>query len=305
MTAKCVLLIQADGKIPNLALMKLATHHKARGDEVSLVKGIKISSRLVVPDIVYISCIFSENRDAALHMARQFPRSQVYIGGSGVDLKTELSAEIEHLKPDYDLFDCDYSIGFTSRGCIRKCPFCIVPEKEGHIKAVADIYEFWDPRHKHIVLCDNNILALPEHFRYIADQISDENLTVDFNQGLDIRLLTSENVDILASLRIKPNLRFSWDNTKSESAVLRGIQLLRDAGIKRSQFFVLSGFDSTFEDDLYRLNRLKQEGQRAYLMRYNTVRGKREYNDLAAWANQPAFFSKMTFQEFQTARANA
>lgn len=300
---KRILLIQADGKIPNLALMKIATYHK--NDEVNLIRGIEISSRIYTPDIVYISCVFSENRDAAIQMSKQFPHSEVHIGGSGVDLKTELPEEIEHLMPDYDLFGCDYSMGFTSRGCIRACPFCVVPEKEGHIKAVADIYEFWDPRHKHIVLCDNNILALPEHFRHVADQISDENLTVDFNQGLDIRLLTSETVDILASLRIKPNLRFSWDNTKSEGAVLHGIRLLRAVGIKRSQFFVLSGFDSTFQDDLYRLNRLKQEGQRAYLMRYNTVRGKREYNDLAAWANQPAFFSKMTFQEFQTARTNA
>lgn len=298
-----VLLIQADGKLPNLALMKIAAYHK--DDDIDLIRGIEISSRLYTPDVVYISCVFSENRDAVIKMSKQFPRSEVHIGGSGVDLAAALPDEIEHLMPDYGLFGCDYSMGFTSRGCVRACPFCVVPEKEGHIKAVADIYEFWDPRHKHIVLCDNNILALPEHFRRVADQISDENLTVDFNQGLDIRLLTSETVDILASLRIKPNLRFSWDNTKSESAVLRGVQLLRDAGIKRSQFFVLSGFDSTFEDDLYRLNRLKEEGQRAYLMRYNTVRGKREYNDLAAWANQPAFFSKMTFQEFQTARTNA
>lgn len=298
-----VLLIQADGKLPNLALMKIAAYHK--DDDIDLIRGIEISSRLYTPDVVYISCVFSENRDAVIKMSKQFPRSEVHIGGSGVDLAAALPDEIEHLMPDYDLFGCDYSMGFTSRGCIRACPFCVVPTKEGSITAVADIYEFWNPTHTHIVLCDNNILALPEHFRHVADQISDENLTVDFNQGLDIRLLTSENVDILASLRIKPNLRFSWDNTKSESAVLRGVQLLRDAGIKRSQFFVLSGFDSTFEDDLYRLNRLKEEGQRAYLMRYNTVRGKREYNDLAAWANQPAFFSKMTFQEFQTARTNA
>lgn len=298
-----VLLIQADGKLPNLALMKIAAYHK--DDDIDLIRGIEISSRLYTPDVVYISCVFSENRDAVIKMSKQFPRSEVHIGGSGVDLAAALPDEIEHLMPDYGLFGCDYSMGFTSRGCVRACPFCVVPEKEGHIKAVADIYEFWDPRHKHIVLCDNNILALPEHFRRVADQISDENLTVDFNQGLDIRLLTSETVDILASLRIKPNLRFSWDNTKSESAVLRGVQLLRDAGIKRSQFFVLSGFDSTFEDDLYRLNRLKEEGQRAYLMRYNTVRGKREYNDLAAWANQPAFFAKTTFEEFRMMRARA
>ena len=295
-------MIQADGKLPNLALMKLAAYHRALGDEVSLVRGIKISSRLVVPDIVYISCIFSENRDAALHMARQFPRSQVSIGGSGVDLETELSIEIEHLKPDYDLFDCDYSIGFTSRGCIRKCPFCIVPEKEGHIRAVADIYEFWDTRHRHIVLCDNNILALPNHFEKIAGQIRKEKLSVDFNQGLDIRLITEENAGILADIRIKPHLRFSWDGIADEAAIREGIQILKSAGINRSQFFVLSGFNSKFHEDLYRLNKLREWGQRAYLMRYSTIRGEKKYNDLAAWANQPAFFVKTTFPEFQKMR---
>lgn len=295
-----VLLMQIDGKVPNLALMKVATYHKAKGDEVNLVRGMAISSRLYVPDIVYISCIFSENRDIAIQMSKQFPHSEVCVGGSGINLVTELPKEIEHLMPDYDLFNCDYSMGFTSRGCIRKCPFCIVPTKEGSIKAVADIYEFWNPDHKHLVILDNNILALPEHFRHIANQINDEGLTVDFNQGLDIRLVDESNARILATLRLQPEIRFSWDDIKTEPQIRKGLEILKDAGIKRAFWYVLVGYNSIIEDDLYRLNVLKSLGQRAYIMRYK--RGEKIYADMAAWANQPAFFAKTTFSEFQEMR---
>ena len=113
-----VLLIQVDGKIPNLALMKLARYHKLQGDEVILIRGMKISSRLFIPDKVYISCVFEKNRQTVLKLAKQFPHSDVSIGGSGIDLVNKLPEEIEHLMPDYDLFGCDYSIGFTSRGCV-------------------------------------------------------------------------------------------------------------------------------------------------------------------------------------------
>jgi len=298
-----VLLIQIDGKQPNLALMKIARHHRNTGDEVILVRGAVVSSRLYIPDRVYISCIFSENGGKAKAIAKQFPRSEVQMGGSGVSLSSQLSDDIEHLMPDYDLFNCNYSTGFTSRGCIRKCPFCIVPEKEGHIKAVADIYEFWDPRHKHLVIQDNNILALPEHFEKIADQIRSERLTVDFNQGLDFRLLTSENIKILKALRIKPTIRFSWDNPGDIEKVKTAIEMLRGGGINRAFWYVLVGYNSTIEEDISRLDFLKEHGQRAYVMRYKT--GEKIYADMAAWANQPAFFVKKTFEEFREMRALA
>jgi hypothetical protein len=298
-----VLLIQSDGKIPNIALMKIARYHKNHGDEVILVKGIEVSSRLFIPDIVYISCVFKENRERVIALSKQFPHSEVHIGGTGVNLSARLPEEIEHLMPDYDLFGCDYSIGFTSRGCIRECPFCIVPTKEGHIKAVSDIYEFWDPRHKHIVLLDNNILALPEHFKHIARQINDESLSVDFNQGLDIRLITEDNASILASLRIKPEIRFSWDDIRIEPQVREHLRILENAGIKRAFWYVLVGYNSTIDEDLYRLNLLKERGQRAYVMRYKS--GEKIYSDMAAWANQPAFFMKTSFAEFQRIRARS
>jgi hypothetical protein len=117
---------------PNLALMKLSAYHKARGDEVYL------NFPLQQPDITYASCVFSWNAKR-----RASVPDEAIVGGSGIDLKAELPPEVEHTKPDYSLYPgINYSMGFTSRGCIRKCPWCIVPEKEGQIKPWSRIYEF-------------------------------------------------------------------------------------------------------------------------------------------------------------------
>ncbi|GAI38731.1 unnamed protein product, partial [marine sediment metagenome] len=136
---------------PNLALMKLSAFHKARGDEVYL------NFPLERPDITYASCVFTWNKKRI-----STAPNEAVVGGSGIDLTTELPPEVEHIMPDYSLYPrVDFSLGFTSRGCIRKCPWCIVPEKEGQIKPRSRIYEFWDRRHRKITLLDNNLLAAP------------------------------------------------------------------------------------------------------------------------------------------------
>lgn len=118
---KKVGLIQVDGTMPNLALMKLSTWHEAKGDKVFLIRTQTISKTLMNFDKVYISCIFEENRTRATELAKQFKDAEV--GGVGVGSNT-LPDEVEHLMPDYDLYGCDFSFGFTSRGCMRKCEFC-------------------------------------------------------------------------------------------------------------------------------------------------------------------------------------
>lgn len=290
-----VLLIDIDSIIPNLALMKLSTYYKRRGDTIFL-------NELLNPDEVFISCIFKENRAKALGITRMF-NCPVEIGGYGISDKT-LPDEIEHIMPDYALYNCNYSLGFTTRGCIRKCPFCIVWMKEGYIRENCDIYEFWNPQHKHIVLFDNNILALPDHFKKISEQILREGLTVDFNQGLDIRLLDDENTKILKKLKIKPELRFAFDNINLEDEVVKGIETLKRNGINRSMWYVLVGFNSTIEEDLYRLKLLKKHNQTPYVMRYETCKGKKIYADLAGWVNQQRFFKTMSFKRFQECRRN-
>jgi len=157
--------------------MKLSTYHKSRGDNVTLIRPQEIATLDQTPsDIIYISCIFVENRDLAIELSRKFPN--VLVGGSGIDLDNRLPPNIETLMPDYDLYpEMKYSLGFTTRGCIRSCDFCIVPKKEGTIQIVGDIYNFWNRKHKHVMLLDNNILALPSHFEQICNQIQIEKLT--------------------------------------------------------------------------------------------------------------------------------
>ena len=299
-----VLLIDVDSKIPNLALMKLSAYHKAQGDAVDLLKGLKIADRFEKYDLVYISCVFTKNARAARRLAKRLSTSmEVHIGGSGFDLVTTLPDEIEHLMPDYELYECDYSIGFTMRGCTRSCSFCIVREKEGYAHPVGDIYNFYNPKFKSkkIVLLDNNILALPHHFVKIANQIKKENLCVDWNQGLDLKLVTPENAKILASLRFSPYMRFAWDNIKSEPQIRRGIQILKENGALKypAVFYVLCGYDSTFEEDLYRVNTLRDLGQKAFLMVYDRkLLHEPRYLHLSNWTNVRVHYWTRAFDEY-------
>jgi radical SAM superfamily enzyme YgiQ (UPF0313 family) len=261
-----VLLIDVDSKIPNLALMKISAFHKQKKDWVHLNKGVQD------PDKVYISCIFKKNGPQALGTAKFYPNSEIFIGGSGVNYKT-LPRDIEYIMPDYDLYDIDYSMGFTSRGCFRKCEFCIVPEKEGVIRANQKISEFLHPDHKKVVLLDNNLLAAPNHketLKYLADT----ELKVSFCQGNDIRLMTEEKANLLADTRYYDfdfrdrRLYFAWDHIDLEDQVEKGIQLLKNAGItgRRIMFYVLMGFDTDISQDKYRVEKLHEWGVESFAM---------------------------------------
>jgi len=172
--------------------MQISAYHKARGDEVSLNNPNN-------PHKVYISCIFKENRAQALGDATYYPDAEVIVGGSGINYNW-LPEEMQNIKPDYSLYDgkicqrcgrqvvyCNckkgpkrgnmfYSIGFSTRGCIRHCSFCIVHDKEGAFRKWHDIEFIHDPRHKVIKLLDNNILADEEHFFKVTDYILEHGL---------------------------------------------------------------------------------------------------------------------------------
>jgi len=277
-------LIQIDGKLPNLALMKLSTWYKQQGDEIILMKSKEPSQRLINFDKVYISCIFEENKETAIKVSQQFKNAE--IGGVGIN-NLKLPKEIEHLMPDYDLYNCNYSMGFTTRGCIRNCYFCKVRQHEGYIKENCDIYEFWDKCHKEIILMDNNILALPKHFKKIASQIKKENLIVDFNQGLDHRLLNPEICKILLSLRHKYEIRFAFDDLAYKPTVLKALKMLRDAGMKdwKTRWYIYVSEKDTFETVYARMSLLKKNKQLVYVMRDRKVYGKKEFIALAKYGN--------------------
>jgi len=249
---------------PNLALMKLSAYHKARGDEVWL------NFPLRQADITYASCVFTWNQKREVTV----PDGAI-IGGAGFDLKAELPPEVEHVMPDYGLYpDVDFSMGFTSRGCIRKCPWCIVPEKEGAIKPWARLYDFWDRHHRKIVLLDNNILAAPNWRQTMEDLIA-EGLEVDFRQGLDIRLLNEENIDYLKRVRVK-ELRFAFDDIAYEKSLRRGIELLLGNGLgsRKLSFYFLYGFPAIEQECVERVKILASYNVEVYPMAYKGPDGK-------------------------------
>jgi len=280
-----VLLIPFDGKMPNLALMKLSTYHQARGDTV----GLHIEN----PDKIYVSVIFSWNRETAFGIKKMYPDTEIIFGGSGIDLKNKLPDEIEYLRPDYDLYGIDYSIGFTSRGCPKHCPFCIVHDKEGDIRHSQYIWEFLGEDHKKVVLFDNNFLAAPywkENLQYIIDN----NLKVNFNQGLDLQYITKENAEMLRKIKYYNwhfsgrQLHFAWDLMSSERYVRKGLKILLDAGISKSHImiYMLVGFNTTFREDYYRYKVLWEEyGVYPFVMVYNR-KGNPITKKFARWVNK-------------------
>lgn len=278
--------VDIDSKIPNLALMKLSAHHKQKGH------GVELTSPLFADqyDMIFASKVFDYTPMPIL------PECSI-VGGSGISLKIELDKPIESLKPDYNLYpDTTYSLGFTTRGCIRKCPFCIVPEKEGKLRVVADIHQIWNGKDRDVVLLDNNILGLPDHFFKITTQIKELKLKVDFNQGLDHRLLTKDVSRRLSEIS-HVRYRFAFDDIRHEKNVLKALRTLREVGINISFWYVLVGFNSTLEEDFYRINLLRGHNQDVYVQRYN-YRQERIYLLMAQWANQHHIFRTHTWNQF-------
>ena len=279
MTERTVLLVDADSKkgVPNLSLMKFSAWYKKEGWSVDLIKGLPLAPPLHLYDKSYISVIFFQNKERALDYAMILPNCEV--GGSGYDLTKTLPDEIEHIMPDYSLYDIDYSIGFTSRGCIRNCGFCVVPKKEGEIRDNAPITEFL--AHDKVMLLDNNFLASPR-CKNNLDFLIINDLKVNFNQGLDIRLVDNEIAALLASIKYyswnfkTKGIHFAFDNLRYEKDVWLGIDLLENAGInpKHLMFYVLVGYNTTEKDDLYRIYSLKDRGVKPFVMPYNQTKNR-------------------------------
>ena len=270
-------LIRVDGKFPNLALMKLSSWHKKRGDDVVLID-------------------FSD-----MDLDRIYA-SNVFIGGPGYDLKAKLPDEIEHCKPDYDLFATDFSIGFTSRGCIRNCKFCIVRAKEGHIREHADLEEFVDDRYEKVILMDNSFLASPK-WKEKLQKIIDKKWKVNFSQGLDLRLVNDENAQVLSKVKSydwrfkKRRLHFAWDSMKDEKKIIEGLDIiLKYIPPHQIMVYVLIGFDTTLEQDLYRINKLIKIGVKPFVMRYNNKRDP-ILRHLSRWINQ-RFYEVCSWDEY-------
>lgn len=286
-----VSLVDFDSKIPNLALMKLSAWHKAQGDTI----GFKIRD----PDKVYVSVIFSKNRAKASAWRNKYPNIPVIFGGTGWDLTTTLPPEVETIKPDYDLYPSTHSQGYTTRGCIRKCGFCVVPEKEGKISIAQHPSQFHDERFDTCMIMDNNLFGAPKEWQdSVLSWFTDNEITMLSPQGWDARLLTEERAKKLYSIKHGGLVHFAWDNIQDEEKIFKAISLLQSVGFDLKHeisFYVLCGFNTTFEQDLYRCQKLREAGVQAYAMRYQR---SRKLNALARWTARPWLYWSVEFSEY-------
>lgn len=287
-------LIDIDSKMANLALMKLSSYHKTMGNKVELAAPLFAKNY----DRVYASKIYSYSHLPTLP-------SNAGIGGSGVDLGLKLSPCIESIMPDYTLYrDIDYSLGFTTRGCSRRCRFCVVPQKEGKLIRVASIYEFWNPAHKKIILLDNNILGLSSHFMQVAEDLLLNKIKVDFTQGLDIRYLNDDNTKILRQLSFFQDIKFSFDRLSYETGFRRGAELLLKYQFSKTHvtIYVLAGYDENFESTLQRIEIILEYGFAPYIMLYRSKSGERtsdqRFLDLMLWSNKKQRLRSFSFADF-------
>ncbi len=296
-------LYDVDSTIPNLALMKLSAYHKEQGDRVESFLPVMNAGQF---DKVYASAIFKDQPDDDLSDHSYLKPDQMEIGGSGWDLHKNLPAEVERCSPDYSFYNYPHSIGFTQRGCRFRCSFCDVPVKEGRPKSVNTIEEIWTNRGSDfVVLLDNDFFGNPEWQERITE-MRKHDLSVCFSQGLNIRIITDEQCQALASVRFwnlhhnRRQVYFAWDRFQDEKLIDAGIERVIAAGIKpwRMAFFVLIGFDTTPEQDLYRVIKLQKLGCDPFAMPYrkNDPYQKR----FVRWVNHRAIFNSVKWEDYRT-----
>lgn len=257
--------------------MKLSAYHKAVGDIVRLKFGHATPELFEMPERVYISCLFRWNREQALALADAWGDRAV-IGGTGASIHKRLSVEVEKTLPDYSLYGNDRAIGFISRGCIRRCPWCVVPEKEGKLRRVSTAREIVGERHESVFL-DNNFLALPDHHKDL-EWLAKHKVGIDFNQANDARLITADNAKLLAKCKWEANgstVRIALDSVGTIPAVERALTHLRSAGMALSRIFVycLIGYDG-LQSDVERLLFLRSFGVSVFPIGYRDLETGKE-----------------------------
>lgn len=275
---------------PNLALMKLSTYYKQLGADV----GWWIP--LAEYDRVFSSKVFTFTPEE-----KYLPECTVK-GGTGYGLMDELPKCIDDMLPDYSLYpDCHHAIGFLTRGCIRKCPWCIVPKKEGAIRAYRDWHEVKRGDSRDIVFMDNNVLACEHGLSQIQSMIG-QNVRVDFNQGLDARLIDAYVAEMLARLKWIRFIRMSCDTDAMLEVVLEKIALLKAKGVKPYRVFVYLLVQDIKSAETRALA-LKKVGADVFAQPYrdfdNNIEPTKRMKDFACWVNRKHIFNATSsFDEF-------
>ena len=291
---------------PNLALMKISAWHKQQGDIVEWWCPI------FHYDKVYVSKVYGEEYSTLSQFC--INADEVIYGGTGFAITVEdgkevfrknkdidLPNEIEHIYPDYELYPeytQDTAYGFLTRGCPNDCPFCSVSEKEGRKShKVANLSEFWKGQ-KNIKLLDPNILACKDRINLLK-QLKESGAKIDFTQGLDARFLTEEICLLLKQIKIK-SVHFAFDLIKFEKSIIKGLKMYADiVGTTHNDIvYMLTNFDTTHEQDIYRLRAIEECGFYPDVRIYRKNNAPQITRDLQGWCNNRIIYKSCKWEDF-------
>jgi hypothetical protein len=269
--------------------MKISAWHKAHGDIVEWAMPMFGDY-----DRVYQSKIFTFTPDEQTNW-----NCEVVRGGTGYDIRSRLPEDMERSTAmDYSIYpQYEFSIQFFSRGCIRHCPFCLVHDKEGLIHPVEPLQ--LNPNGKHIEVLDNNFFANPE-WKFAVDFLLATKQKVNLH-GVDIRIMDEEQAFWLNKLPLHKNVHIAWDLPQIDlTDKLR--EVIRYIKPWKLMCYVLVGFNSTIEQDMYRIERLRELGIKPYVMPYRDFENKTQPSqyakDLAQYVNKPMIFKSCKFEDF-------
>lgn len=291
-------IVQVDGKIPNMALMKICAYHERIGDNVEWYWGSLWNDQY---DMIYASKIFGFSE------MPQLPSDKTLVGGTGIDFYNRLPEEIEASPVSYSLYhNCKYHLGFSMKGCRFNCKFCCVPKKEGRPYNYNTIDEILtNPRGgNRLMLLDNDFFGGTDWMANL-ERIIELKLKICFVQGLNIRIITDEQAELLAKCNYQNSkfnqkyLTFAWDKFNDGKIVKEGINRCVKAGIPTNhmQFFVLVGFDSTPDQDMERVMTLREIGCMPFVMPYK--RDDPYQRAFTRWVNHRATFKSCSWEEYR------
>lgn len=296
---------------PNIALGKISRWHKQQGDTVEWATPLQHYDR------VYMSKIFNFSPDDL----SVYDADEIIRGGTGYDVHSQLPAEIDRLQPDYSIYPSvrpDTAFGFLTRGCPNRCPWCVVPRKEGAIRPYMDCDELVIEGRTKLVLMDNNILAAGLYAREQMLKIIDRGYRIDFNQAIDARLMTPEYAALMARIKwIDRRIRFGCDTRAQIAHCERAIEMLVAEGF-RGEFFIYTMLTADFHESYGRIQYWAQRAKqcRAQHLQYRIFPHSQPYRDpmrpdhqfpqwqkdLTHWVNNRALFYSMDFADFQPRR---
>lgn len=292
-------LIDVDGhNFPNLALMKLSGWHKYHGDTVEWYTPFSHYDR------VYMSKVFTFTQDYKQVIDNA---DEIFRGGTGYDLETNLPAPIELRVPDYSIYHLpsDTAYGFLTRGCPNRCAWCVVPNKEGSIRENQDVEEIAVEGRKKLILLDNNILAAGDYAAEQFEKIIRHGYRIDFNQAMDARLVDNYFAELLARCKWIKYIRFGCDTAGQIAECDRAINLIRDKGYKGG-FLLYTMLHGDIAENANRLEywKGKFDGRvHCHAQPYIDFQGKNTIpqwqKDMARWCNRHVYYAASTFREFE------